>query len=70
MPSVAAGSTVVKNLPTSARGARDSASIPGAGGSFLEKEKATYSNMLAWEIPRTTEPGKLLPMGPQRVRHS
>ena len=70
MPCVASGSTVVKNRPTSARGARDSASIPGAGRSFLKKEKATYSNMLAWEIPRTTEPGKLLPVGPQGVRHS
>ena len=25
----------------------------------LEKETATHSNILAWEIPRTEEPGRL-----------
>ena len=29
----------------------------------LEKEKATHSSILAWEIPRTKEPGGLLFMG-------
>ena len=29
----------------------------------LEKEMATYSSMLAWEIPWTEEPGGLQPMG-------
>ena len=29
----------------------------------LEKETATHSNILAWEIPRTEEPGGLQSMG-------
>ena len=29
---------------------------------------ATHSSILAWEIPRTEEPGQLQPMGSQRVR--
>ena len=35
----------------------------------LEKEMATHSNILAWEIPWTEEPGGLQSMGLQRVRH-
>ena len=31
----------------------------------LEKEVATHSRILAWEIPRTEEPGGLQPMGSQ-----
>ena len=27
----------------------------------LEKEMATYSSILAWEIPRTEEPGATVP---------
>ena len=30
---------------------------------------ATHSGTLAWEIPWTEEPGRLQPMGSQRVRH-
>ena len=30
---------------------------------------ATHSNILAWEIPWTQEPGGLQSMGSQRVRH-
>ena len=33
----------------------------------LEKEMATHSSILAWEIPRTDEPGGLQSMGSQRV---
>ena len=29
----------------------------------LVKETATYSSILAWEIPRTEEPGRLQSMG-------
>jgi len=29
----------------------------------LEKEMATYSSILAWRIPWTEEPGRLLSMG-------
>ena len=35
----------------------------------LEKDMATHSNILAWEIPWTEEPGGLQSMGSQRVRH-
>ena len=35
----------------------------------LEKEMATRSSTLAWKIPWTEEPGRLQPMGSQRVRH-
>ena len=42
--------------------------IPGLGRS-LEEEMATHSSILAWEIPRTEEPGGLQSMGPQRVGH-
>ena len=31
----------------------------------LEKEKATYSSIFAWEIPWTEEPGRLPSMGLQ-----
>ena len=36
----------------------------------LEKEMATHSSILAWEIPRTEEIDRLQSMGLQRVRHS
>ena len=35
----------------------------------LEKEMATHSSILAWEIPWREEPGRLQSMGSQRVRH-
>ena len=35
----------------------------------LEKQIATHSNILAWKIPWTEEPGRLQSMGLQRVRH-
>ena len=34
----------------------------------LEKEMATHSIILAWEIPWTEEPGRLQSMGSQRAR--
>ena len=36
----------------------------------LEKEMATHSSILAWEIPWTEEPGGLQSMGPLRVGHN
>ena len=33
----------------------------------LEKEMANHSNLLAWEIPWTEEPGGLQTMGSQRA---
>ena len=35
----------------------------------LEKEMATYSSILVWEIPWTEKSGRLQSMGLQRVRH-
>ena len=37
-------------------------------GDPLEEEMATHSNILAWRIPWTEEPGGLQSMGLQRVR--
>ena len=36
----------------------------------LEKEMATHSNVLAWRIPGTGEPGELPSMGLHRVGHN
>ena len=38
-------------------------------GDTLKKGMATHSNILAWRIPRTEEPGGLQFMGSQRVGH-
>ena len=35
----------------------------------LEKGPATHSSSLAWRFPWTEEPGRLLSMGSQRIRH-
>ena len=50
---------LVKNLPASV------GLIPGSGRS-LEKEMATHSSILAWEIPWTEDPGELQFMGLQK----
>ena len=39
---------------------------PGREGP-LKKGMVTYSNILAWRIPWTEEPGRLESMGSQRV---
>ena len=49
---------MVKNLLANAG---DIGSIPGSKD-FLEKEMATHSSTLAWEIPWTEEPGGLQSM--------
>ena len=36
----------------------------------LEKKMATLSDVLAWRIPWTEEPGRLLSKGLQRVHHN
>ena len=56
---------MVKNLP-----AIQETWFQSLGQEFaLEKEMATHSSILAWEIPWTQEPGRLPPMGSQRFRH-
>ena len=47
------------------------AQVQSLGGENpLEKEMATYSSTLAWEIPWTEEPGGLQSMGLQRDEHN
>ena len=53
---------MVKNLPANSGDIRDTGSIPESGRS-LEKEMATHSNILAWRIPWTVEPGRLQSIG-------
>ena len=36
----------------------------------LEKEMATHSSILAWEIPWTEEPGRLQSMRSHRIGHN
>ena len=42
---------------------------PWVGKIPLEKVMTTHSNILAWRIPWTEEPGSIQSMGSQRVRH-
>ena len=49
--------------------ARISLKIEGKLKSFLEKEMATHSSVLAWRIPGAAEPGGLPSMGLHRVGH-
>ena len=59
---------VVKNPPANAGDARDSGFDLGQEDA-LEKELATHSNILAWRIPWTEEPGGLQSTESQRVGH-
>ena len=57
---------VVKNPPANAGDIRDAGLIledPSEGG------MATHSSILAGRIPWTEEPGRLLSIGSQRIRH-
>ena len=56
---------MVKNLP-----AMQETQVQSLGGEGpLEREMATHSSILAWEIPWTEEPVRLQSMGLQRVGH-
>ena len=55
------GGSVIKNPPANAGGM---SLIPGWGRS-LEKEMATHSSILAWEIPWTEKPGGFQSIGSQ-----
>ena len=50
---------VVKNLPASSGGVRDTGLVPSDEG------MAPHSSILAWRIPWTEEPGGLQAMGSQ-----
>ena len=59
------GGWVVKNLP-----AKQEMWVQSLGQEdLLDKEMATQSSILAWEIPRTEEPSGLQSMELQRVGH-
>ena len=53
--------SAVKNPLANAGDPGDAGSIPGLGRP-LKKEKATYSSILAWEIPWTEDTGRLQSM--------
>ena len=56
------GGSVVNNLPAIQETRIQSLSWEDP----LEKEMAIYSNIPAWEIPRTEEPGRLQCTGSQK----
>ena len=58
------GGSVVKNPPA----VQETGSNPESVRS-PEKEMAPHSSTLAWESPRTEEPGGLQSMGSKRVEH-
>ena len=58
LPGASQVARAVKNPPANAGDSREEGSIPGLGRS-LEWEIATCSNILAWKIPWTKEPGGL-----------
>ena len=57
------GAQMVKNLPSMQETRLRSLGLEDT----LEKEMATHSNILAWRIPWTEEPGRLQSVGSQRV---
>ena len=56
------GGSVAKNLPSKQETGVQTLSWEDP----LKKEMATYSSILAWEIPWTKEPGRLQSMGLQK----
>ena len=58
--------SVVKNLPAIQEMQVQSLGLKDP----LEEEMATHSNILAWRIPWTEEPGGLQSTESQRVRHN
>ena len=55
---------MVKCLPT-----MQETQVQFLGKEDLEKEMATHSSILAWNIPWMEEPGRLQSVGSQRVGH-
>ena len=63
------GGSVVKNQPVKQEMQKMLAQSLGRKDP-LEKEMATHSSILAWEIPWSEEPGSLQSMGSQRVGYN
>ena len=61
---------VARNPPADAGDMRDAGSIPGLGRDLLKEGVAAHSNILAWRIPWTEEPGGQQSTGSQRVEHN
>ena len=59
---------MVKNLPANAGDTKDAGLIPGSGRSPGVGNGNPLQHS-CWKIPWTEEPGGLLSMGSQRVRH-
>ena len=62
----------MKNIHASGKepaNAGDKDMIPGLERN-LDESMATHSDILAWRIPWTEEPGRLQSMGSQRVGHN
>ena len=60
---------MVKNLPANAEDTGDKGLIPRLDNP-LKEEMEIQSSILAWEIPRTEEPGELQSMGSQGFGHN
>ena len=56
---------MVKNLPAM----QETLVRPLSQEDPLEKGMATHFSILAWRIPWTEKPGRLQPMGSQRLGH-
>ena len=65
LPWTSLAAQMVKSLPTT----RETRVQSLGREDLLEKEVATHSSILVWEIPWTEEPGGLQSVGSQRVRH-
>ena len=62
---------VVKNPPANVGNAGSIPTNSDTGWEDpLEEDMATQSNILAWRIPWTEQPGELQFIGSQRVRHN
>ena len=59
--------SVARNLPAK-QGTQETCIQSLCQENPLEKEMATHSNILAWEIPSTEEHGRLHSMGLQKRR--
>ena len=58
----------VKKLPASVGVTKDLGLVPGSED-LLEEGMPAHSSILTWRIPWTERPGRLEPIGSQRVGH-
>ena len=68
MEGVLPGGAMVKNLPVKQE-TQDTWLLSLSQEDALEKEMATHSSILAWEIPQTEKPGRPQSTGLPRVGH-